>query len=58
MNAERLVDRLAVFPSSLHALLANVPADDARWRPDETSWSLVEITAHLADEGVVADRVS
>ena len=27
-----------------------VPEDQARWKPDEVSWSILEVVSHLSDE--------
>jgi hypothetical protein len=31
-------------------LLADVPAEQARWKPAPEKWSLLEVASHLADE--------
>lgn len=45
-----LIDRLGAFADALPAAVGGVSPADARWRPDDTSWAIVEIVAHLADE--------
>ncbi len=49
---ESLIGRLSGFAETLPAVVACVPDADARWRPDEGDWSILEIVAHLADEEV------
>lgn len=49
-NAAALIDRLESFAATLPAAVGGVRPADARWRPDDTSWAIVEIVAHLADE--------
>ncbi|MEQ8770732.1 MAG: DinB family protein [Phycisphaerales bacterium] len=50
MNADALIDRMARFPATLRAAVGEVATDDARWRPDASSWAIVEIVSHIADE--------
>ncbi len=45
-----MIDRLAAFPGTLAAAVGGVTPADARWRPDERSWAIVEIITHIADE--------
>ena len=52
MNAQSLYNRLSHFPSRLSALIAGLSDDDARWRPDDGAWSILEIVRHLEDEEV------
>lgn len=35
---------------SIAALVRGLDRDDARWRPGEGKWSIVEVMAHLVDE--------
>jgi len=52
MNTQLLIDRLAGFAETLPVAVAGVPDADARWRPEEGSWSILEIVSHLADEEI------
>ena len=52
MNAQSLIGRLGRFAEILPAVVAGVPAADARWRPSGGEWSILEIVTHLADEEV------
>lgn len=45
-----MVSRLEGFASVIETLGRSIGDDDARWKPDERRWSIVEIVAHLADE--------
>jgi hypothetical protein len=45
-----IASRMEGVPAALRSLLASVPGDDARHRPANQAWSIVEIVAHLADE--------
>ncbi len=50
IHAGLLIDRLERAPQALRALCAMVHHTDASWKPDERSWSLLEIVCHLVDE--------
>lgn len=50
MDPGRLIDSLERFGAALPAVVAGVGPDDARWRPPEGAWSILEIVCHLADE--------
>ena len=43
-------DRLERNAGRFQALTVGVTADEARWKPNETSWSLLEVMHHLWDE--------
>lgn len=43
---------MAGCPDALRALLAGLPADDARWKPSAEDWSILEVVCHLGDEEV------
>ncbi len=44
------IDRMAVFPRTLRAVAGEIAAEDARWKPADGGWSVLEIVWHLADE--------
>ena len=44
--------RLDRFAEALPAVVAGIPGADARWRPPDGGWSILEIVTHLADEEV------
>lgn len=50
MDAGGLIAQLALNSERLVALLAGVPAEQARWRPQAEAWSLLEVINHLYDE--------
>ena len=50
MDVLWMINRLERIPGSLAALLADLSTDDARWRPSESDWSILEIICHLIDE--------
>ncbi len=52
MDARTLIDRLERFADILPAVVGWLSDEDARWRPDEASWSILEIVTHMADEEV------
>lgn len=52
IDADRLIVRLDRCADALPAIVSCIAHEDARWRPDENSWSLLEIVCHLADEEV------
>jgi hypothetical protein len=43
-------DRLAANAEAIRALATCVSAEQARWRPSDEAWSLLETVCHLADE--------
>lgn len=57
MHAEHLIRSLERFADVLPAVAGSINAEDARWGPDESSWSIVEIVAHMADEEMSDFRV-
>ena len=50
MNIDYLKRALAHHADLVGALLANVSPEQARWKPDPDTWSLLEIINHLYDE--------
>jgi hypothetical protein len=52
VNEQALIDALDRFGLALPHVVAGLSADDARWRPDDGAWSVLEVLAHLADEEV------
>jgi hypothetical protein len=45
-------DRLAVNAAVFDQLMGNVSDEQARWKPDPSQWSILEVVNHLADEEV------
>lgn len=52
MNADALINRLERTAVSLPALVADVPIDEARWKPPSGAWSILEVMRHMLDEEV------
>lgn len=50
MNLQLITGRMARYPDALDALLGGLSEDEACWRQDDQSWSLVEVVDHLVDE--------
>ncbi len=50
MDDEHLTANLAVYAGRIRSLVAGVSPDQARWKPDQKSWSLLEVVNHLYDE--------
>jgi hypothetical protein len=52
MNAARLVSSLERFAAVVPAAVRDLTDSDARWKPADGSWSVLEIVMHLGDEEV------
>jgi hypothetical protein len=50
MHVDALIAMLERTPSVLEALLAGLPDGDARFRPPEGGWSILEVVGHLLAE--------
>jgi hypothetical protein len=50
MNADFLRRQLALNRDRIAALAQGIPEEQARWKPDPDSWSILEVISHLADE--------
>ncbi|MCC7389032.1 MAG: DinB family protein [Phycisphaerales bacterium] len=50
MNTQPIIERMDRFSSVLPALVSGLSRDEALWRPDEKTWSILEVVCHLADE--------
>lgn len=50
MNAAFLKGQLADDANRIAALVTGVSDEDARWKPDPESWSILEVVNHLYDE--------
>ena len=51
-NFQKLIDSLSRFGKLLPAVVADIPDEDAKWKPGEGGWSILEVVCHLADEEV------
>jgi Protein of unknown function (DUF664). len=50
MNTFKIIESLERFGTMLPDVLRDVGQDDARWKPADGAWSILEIVCHLADE--------
>ena len=50
MNTQPIIERMDRFSSVLPALVSGLSPAEALWRPDEQTWSILEVVCHLADE--------
>jgi hypothetical protein len=56
MNLNAIVDRMDRFARALPALLGGIGREEALYRPNDTTWSILEIVCHLRDEEVLDFR--
>jgi hypothetical protein len=52
IDAKRLIDKLERFGVAFPTVVAGMEPRDARWKPGDGAWSVVEIARHLLDEEV------
>lgn len=50
MNIQFYVQQLTNSANAIHAMTQNISGEQARWKPDANSWSLLEVINHLNDE--------
>ncbi|MCA9950974.1 MAG: DinB family protein [Anaerolineales bacterium] len=50
MNLIYFIERMANNAKIIDAIVADVAVEQARWRPDANSWSMLEVIHHLYDE--------
>ncbi len=50
MEIERISTTMQANAQRIAALVAGVDETQARWKPDATSWSILEVVNHLLDE--------
>ena len=50
MDEAYLRRQLAINRDRVASLARGISEEQARWRPDEESWSVLEVVCHLADE--------
>jgi hypothetical protein len=50
MDIEWLISHLADNAARIQALVRGVPDQQSRWKPDSSSWSMLEVIQHLYDE--------
>lgn len=50
MDIQFYVVQLSTSANAIHAMAQNVSNEQARWKPDAGSWSMLEVINHLYDE--------
>ena len=50
MKFQKLVASLERFGNALPVMLNGISNDDAKWKPENGNWSILEIVCHLIDE--------
>ena len=50
MNLERFIERLAKNAEAIEAMTRGLSDEDARFKPEASSWSILEVINHLDDE--------
>lgn len=50
MNTQAIIERMDRLSSVLPALVSGLSREEALWRPDAQTWSILEVVCHLADE--------
>ena len=50
MNVSFFISQLNKNAERIAALVADIPDEQARWKPDSDSWSILEVLNHLYDE--------
>jgi hypothetical protein len=50
MDLDHLISQMRANAQRIRVLAEGVSDDQARWRPDPASWSLLEVINHLRDE--------
>lgn len=52
MNAQALIERMAITPAVVSSLTSSLRDDDLRFKPESGAWSILEVLCHLGDEEV------
>ena len=50
MTLDEMIAQLAIQAGRIRALVEDVSDEQARWKPDAESWSILEVVNHLYDE--------
>ena len=50
LTVDQMIAQMAQQAERIRALAEGVPVEQARWKPDADSWSLLEVINHLYDE--------
>ena len=56
MKFETLIAELERFPAVLRLATAGWSREDLTWRPDPSSWSVLEVVGHMAHEEIIDFR--
>lgn len=57
MDASLLIQQLETDADRFRVLVSGVSIEQARWKPDPQTWSMLEIVCHLHDEEKLDFRV-
>jgi hypothetical protein len=50
MDLDQMIAQMSLQAGRIRALVEGVSDEQARWKPDPESWSILEVVNHLADE--------
>lgn len=50
MDLQYLIPQMETTAQTIRSLVSGWSDEEARWRPDEASWSVLEVVNHLLDE--------
>ena len=50
MNSELFITQLTHHAEAIHSLTLGISDEQARWKPDQEIWSILEVINHLYDE--------
>ena len=57
MNLPYFITQMASHAQAVKNLASNIPDEQARWKPDADTWSILEVINHLLDEERLDFRV-
>jgi hypothetical protein len=57
LEVEHFARQMLVNAERIQVLVQGVSSDQARWKPDDVSWSILEVIGHLYDEERLDFRV-
>jgi hypothetical protein len=57
MDVKHAIDTLARGARAVEVLISEMSEEQARWKPTEKDWSVLEVVNHLADEEVLDFRM-
>ena len=50
INLDEIIRQLTVNAEAIGALMRTIPEEQARWKPNEETWSMVEVMGHVYNE--------